>query len=1191
MLVFAELLFLLASLSLLTFLVILGERFKLHVQRGWYVIITAFSLILIGSLVEYLDSTIENPVGLWLNTLDIQIWVKYFAGYGLGLSLMLIGLLMWAPTIVASREQYLIRIKTSERRYRLLTENASDMLAEHELDGSFSFVTPASRALTGYSPEELMGKSIYEFIDPDQLEFIQQEHSKILDSLEPVPVTYRFRHKEGHFIWLESSTRLYSPEEGEEPRILAVSRNITDRVEFEENLQRLNQSLDEQQKRVRLLYELSASSNLSVDEQLEATLKAGLENLGLQLGIISRIKGDEYKILHFNPEASGLEKGQTFNLGDTYCSIALMAEDIVAIDEMKSSEFSSHPCYSAFNLESYIGVPIKVNGEAFGTLNFSQPEPREERFTESDLDFVRLMGQWVSRVMEQERSTRDLQRSEEKFRALVQSAVVGVITMSSRGIVESFNESAQRIFGYTTDEVIGNNITMLMGEPESLEHDGYLKNFREGKSRNRIGESLEVKGRRKNGEVVHLDLGVNEVNTEAGQFLTGTFRDVTLEKQAVDNLANAHLQLKSVFNSATQVGIIATDYNGKITIFNPGAERMLGYTSDEIVGKSSDIFHLDSEVAKRADELSRELDRPVSGFDTYVALAKLGGYAEKEWTYVRKDGSQLTVDSAVTAMYDTNGDITGFLGVALDISQRKRAEEALRLAKSVAEAANQTKSEFLTNMSHELRTPLNSVIGFSNIILKNPKTKLDDSEVTYLERIQANGKHLLELINDILDLSKVEAGSMELEIVKLNLGELVGDLMGQVESQVSQKPVNLIQSIPEDITDIKTDPGKLKQILLNLVSNAIKFTEEGSVTVRVISDQETHRPVKIQVEDTGIGIPESRLEHIFDEFQQVDSSTQRKYGGTGLGLSISKALSELMGYTITVASELGKGSVFTIRIPSGDLIIAQEETVRQETRSNGRSSSYYRDQSFAGKRVLLVDDDPDSLTLLSHYLKETKCDLETASSVAEGLEAVKRQRPDLITLDLQMPDETGEKFLQTFRGNPEWVGIPVIVVSIVARDYRGKLPGATDFVQKPVNQQDLLWAVRRNIQNAPCCVLLVEDDPDMQEVIRGYLADLKLELRVAGNGQEALETMQDFIPNLILLDLRMPEMDGLNFLKSLKALAPIPEPQVIIITGQPISPGEEVAIKSDNIIVIKKDQEFEKELRHQMLTLFVEKTT
>ncbi|MBT6759306.1 MAG: response regulator, partial [Candidatus Marinimicrobia bacterium] len=389
--------------------------------------------------------------------------------------------------------------------------------------------------------------------------------------------------------------------------------------------------------------------------------------------------------------------------------------------------------------------------------------------------------------------------------------------------------------------------------------------------------------------------------------------------------------------------------------------------------------------------------------------------------------------------------------------------------------------------------------------------------------------------------------------------------------------------------EIQTDPGKLKQVLLNLLSNAIKFTKEGAVTVKVVTQAKTHRPLAIHVSDSGIGIPEDRIEHIFDEFEQVDSSTQRKYGGTGLGLSISRSFCELMGYTLSVTSTLGEGSTFIISIPAGDPIIGEEESVRQTTRASGRAHENTRTGSFEGHHILLVDDDPDSLTLLSHYLKDTRCELELAKSTAEAMVAVKRKKPDLITLDLQMPDETGDIFLAALRAEKEFADIPVVVVSIVARENRGKLPGATDFVQKPVNQHDLVWAIRRNIQNAPHDVLLVEDDADMRKLISEYLSDLHLELRTAGNGQEALHLMEEYTPDLILLDLKMPIMDGMKFLENLNANNPSNKPQVVIITGKPMTPQEELLIKHDGIIIIKKDQDFEKELRHQMLTLFSKK--
>ena len=1188
MLLFAEILFLLAAAGLLLFLLLLGERNRLHVQRGWYIIIAAFALLFIGSVVELLDDFKAPALQVWMNQPVVQIGVKLFAGYALGLILLLVGLFLWAPAVVASRERYLTRIKDSERRYRLLTENATDLLAEHDLDGVFRFVTPTVRSLLGYEPEELVGHSIYEFFDPADIESIRHEHQKILTAEGPVVIPYRFRHKDGHYIWLESSTRIYKAgPQADEPRILAVSRDITERIHHERDLEELNRTLTEQQHRIRLLYELSASSELSMDEQLERTLRAGVEHLGLSLGIISRIDGYDYHVLHSYAAESGPAKGQIFQLGDTYCSITLQHEDLLAIENMHDSPHSGHPCYEAFHLETYIGVPIKVNGERFGTLNFSQPEARKEPFSDADHDFVRLMGQWVSRVLEQNRATRELQKSEARFRAVVRSAIVGVITMDSQGRIQSFNRSAEKIFGYSKEEVMGQNVARLMADSESQQHDAFLANFREGKPQTNLGESREVVAQHKDGHPIYLDLGISEVRTESEHFLTGMFRDITARKKAEIDLANTTLRLQNVFNSAMQVALIATDLEGRITVFNPGAERMLGYTAAEALGRVADFFHEPEEERARARELSEKLGRTIQGFETYIVLAQMGGLTEHEWTYVRKNGSHLTVNSAVTAIHDTEGNITGYLGVALDISERKRAEEALRLAKQVAEEANQTKSEFLANMSHELRTPLNSVIGFSNILLKNADGHLHEKDLTYLERIQANGKHLLSLINDVLDLSKIEAGRMELEWVEINVGQLIQDLISQVESQVRHKQVELVTDIPADLNANSIDPGKLKQVILNLLSNAIKFTDTGTVTVQILQHDQSGQVERIRVTDTGIGIPRERLEHIFEEFSQVDASTQRKYGGTGLGLSISKSLCDLMGCAISVESVEGQGSTFTVTLPlNGSTKQSSGDQLRPERRSTDRSQLELESFDFSDKRVLIIDDDVDSRTLLTHYLSDSGCEIDVVDSARKGLAAIRRQRPDVITLDMKMPKIDGKRFVSAVQNDSELKEIPIILVSIMANDYRGKLPGVREYLQKPVARSDYLWALRRCLQTSPCCLLIVEDDTDMQLTLTHYLEDINVEIKTAGDGREALDIMEHFKPNMIFLDLMMPKMNGQQFLGELEKRDLLGGQHIIVVTAKDLTPMEELELKSNRITLVRKNANLEKELRQEILGVF-----
>jgi PAS domain S-box-containing protein len=263
-------------------------------------------------------------------------------------------------------------------------------------------------------------------------------------------------------------------------------------------------------------------------------------------------------------------------------------------------------------------------------------------------------------------------------------------------------------------------------------------------------------------------------------------------------------------------------------------------------------------------------------------------------------------------------EVMGHVGTQLGrVFERRKSDRELRAAMTAAEAASTAKSEFLANMSHELRTPLNSVIGFAGILLKNKAGSLQTSDITYLERIQANGRHLLGLIDQVLDLSKMEAGEMKLQIVPTDLGRLIRETVDQLKGVVGERPIALKAEIADGIPTLDADPDKLKQVIINLLGNALKFTERGSVTVRVAEDAQTRRPARIEVIDTGIGIPEDRREAIFEAFQQVESSASRKYGGTGLGLTISRSLCRLMGYRIQVESDLGRGSTFSIHLSSG----------------------------------------------------------------------------------------------------------------------------------------------------------------------------------------------------------------------------------------------------------------------------------
>ena len=541
------------------------------------------------------------------------------------------------------------------------------------------------------------------------------------------------------------------------------------------------------------------------------------------------------------------------------------------------------------------------------------------------------------------------------------------------------------------------------------------------------------------------------------------------------------------------------------------------------------------------------------------------------------DGSVTWALSTKLPLRDEQGNTIGTFGISHDITARKRAEEALRIAKEAAEEASRTKSHFLASMSHELRTPLNSVIGFANILLKNKSGSLATAELTFLDRILANGRHLLSLINEILDLSKIEARKVELQIAPIALETLVRETVAQQESLVRDKPVQLLAEVPAAVAPFPTDAEKLKQVIINLIGNALKFTERGSVTVRVVTDPKDHHPLRIDVVDTGIGIPQEKLGIIFEAFQQAEAGTTRKYGGTGLGLTISQALCQLMGYHIRVTSEVGRGSTFSVilkptpEVPSGvSSVVAAPKAA---------PAAVGGAVVLQGRRVLVIDDELDSRTLLTHTITECGCQVITASSGAQGLQMAREFRPDLITLDLMMPSMDGWQVVRAIKADPQLAHIPVVVVSVVGNENCGHIFGAVDVLQKPVAREELLAALQRNLSGSKPRLLIVDDDADAHQIISSYLQGKGVEIRSAANGQEALARLNESPADLILLDLMMPVMDGMTFLDALRRDSRFQRLPVVVITAKELSAGEIERLKSDKLRVLTKSEAFGGDLK------------
>jgi PAS domain S-box-containing protein len=480
---------------------------------------------------------------------------------------------------------------------------------------------------------------------------------------------------------------------------------------------------------------------------------------------------------------------------------------------------------------------------------------------------------------------------------------------------------------------------------------------------------------------------------------------------------------------------------------NPAWTKVLGHSADDLLGRPFlDFVHPDDREATIAEAAKLATGR----YDT-IAFENRYRTHDGDWRWL---------------MWSVSPDPESglLMAVARDITPMKEAEQHLREAHLAAEAASKAKSDFLANMSHELRTPLNSVIGFTNILLKNKGGALGPRELDYLGRIGANGNHLLRLINDVLDLSKIEAGRIDVLAEDVDLGALARAVIDQLQGQAHTTRTRLSVTVPEPLLPLRTDRHRLEQILINLVGNAIKFTADGSVEVRIRADA-GGRPLRLDVLDDGVGIAADKHAVVFESFRQADESTRRRFGGTGLGLAISRSLCALMGFRLELASEEGRGSVFAISLAENDVPLVYEPPHRGTEPMPAVRAAGPTPGSPSPERstVLVIDDDADARAVLESYLQDYGCQIVAADSGERGIELARQLRPDLVTLDLMMPHMDGWAVLEAMREDPELRSIPVVICSIVGDESKAGLPGAIAIMDKPIEREELYAVLREHL--------------------------------------------------------------------------------------------------------------------------------
>jgi len=594
---------------------------------------------------------------------------------------------------------------------------------------------------------------------------------------------------------------------------------------------------------------------------------------------------------------------------------------------------------------------------------------------------------------------------------------------------------------------------------------------------------------------------------------------IAIENARLFTAAQEQKQYFAELVSNSPVAIVTLDVHHNVVSCNPAFEKMYGYQEADVVGRNLDDF------------ITTETTRTEAVGYTEQALASRPVQVISQRR--RKDGSLVDVEVLGVPVI-VNGRRVGLMALYHDITELLRARRD-------AEGANSAKSQFLASMSHELRTPLNAIIGYSEMLQEDAADRGESASVPDLQKIHSAGKHLLALINDVLDLSKIEAGKMQLYLETFEVAPLVEQVASTVRPLVEKNANRLAVHCAADLGTMHSDATRIRQVLLNLLSNASKFTDHGLITLEV---ERTGPKIMFRVRDTGIGMTAEQLGRLFETFSQAEASTAAKYGGTGLGLAISRRFCQLMGGDVDVASEVGTGSTFTVRLPADGPV---EAAPLADAAKPGRAGG-------AAGTVLVIDDDASARDLVTRFLEKQGLEVIGAADGAAGLKAARARRPDVITLDVVMPGLDGWAVLTALKGDPVTAEIPVVMLSVVDEKNLAFALGASEYLTKPIDRDRLTRVLRKYERaGAPRRVLVVEDDSLTRAALRRAMESEGWEVVEAEHGRIALERSADRVPDLVLLDLMMPEMNGFEFLEALRARESWRAVPVVVITAKELT--------------------------------------
>jgi PAS domain S-box-containing protein len=788
----------------------------------------------------------------------------------------------------------------------------------------------------------------------------------------------------------------------------------------------------------------------------------------------------------------------------------------------------------------YTSVPIRKNGSVMGSVVLFR-DITERKEAEEEL---------------------------KKLSSVVEQSQVSVVITDPEGTIEYVNPKFTEVSGYSFDETIGQNPRVLNA---GIQAPKFYKDMWDTIKSGKDWQG-EFANRKKNGDIFWENATISPIRNTEGRIthFVAVKEDISERKKAEAALRESEETLSKITSSALTAIIMLASETGKVSFWNEAAEKIFGWTAQEVIGKKLHDLIIPKQYKQQHAEGLKRFSQTGTG-------AMIG--RSTEMTALNREGQEFPIELNLSSV-KLKGQWHA-IGLITDITDRKQAERELKKAKEIAEEATRAKSDFLANMSHEIRTPMNAIIGMSHLCLG---TEMQPRQRDYIEKVYDSAQSLLGIINDILDFSKIEAGKLEMEHIPFRLDEVLANLGNLIAIKAQEKGLELLFDTHPDVPSaLIGDPLRLGQILLNLASNAVKFTEEGEIVVRTepvrITDDEVE--IKVSVQDTGIGMTTEQCAKLFQSFSQADTSTTRKYGGTGLGLTISKKLVEMMKGNIRVESEPGKGSAFIFNAVFG---LASDMEIVEETAAL---------TDLEKLKVLVVDDVASAREMLQTTLESFAFRVTCVASGPAALEAIEAAPPEdpykLVLMDWKMPQMDGLEASRRIKNLPELADMPtIIMVTAYGREdvmQQAEDIGLEGFLIKPVTPSTLLdtimgvvgkkggfrragrseddWKIQTLDGIRGAHVLLAEDNKINQQVAEELLTQAGLKVTIANNGREAVEMLEDKNEyEAVLMDMQMPEMDGFEATGAIRQRPEFKDLPIIAMTANVMAGDREKCLEA-----------------------------